>query len=389
MPETTVNIIFLILAVSFAVPVLFALFKLVTTPYRRRIVRHAVISNLTAVMQQDLPLPTALHLAAYGETGAARRIVARIAGLLSNGLSLSEAIRLGFPNCPAIALSLIVAGERSGRLADAAKQAHRTLLDEDGRSSVLQPGMALYAVAVVASIGAALTFTVMLIVPKLEEIGRDFGAPLPKLLETVTRVSQHLVSGALPAMLVPLAVLLLIAGVYFKLRPRRIPVPYRTTRIADSVRWHTPGLRALCRAHAMATVFECLCGALRSGAGLPEAAQLASTVDVNWFARKRMALFAELLSRGANVSRAATQAKLGPLATGALQNGQRTGDLDAALRFLADYHAGLVGRWWLVCRNLAWPLLTLVLGTVVGIFALCFFSPLTALIEHVCEGSGL
>jgi type II secretory pathway component PulF len=283
---------------------------------------------------------------------------------------------------------MIVVGERAGRLADAIQQAHEILRDQDDRKRRLDPSLGPYAFSVVGFMCSILIALMVVIIPKLDEIFRDFDVKSPPLLTTVMDFVGFIAYGPIPRLVLLLVLVAPFFMAYFKLRPRRTPVPYYTSQIADAVRWYTPGLRGMHRGFSMATMFGNLRSLLRSGIGLPNAARLAAGVDVNWYARQRMVRFADLVAQGTNAGRAARDARLGALAASTLENGQRSGDFDAALRYLADYYASLVGRWWLVYRNMAWPVCTLVLGTLVGIVVLGMFTPLVTLIQAMCDSTG-
>ena len=57
--------------------------------------------------------------------------------------------------------------------------------------------------------------------------------------------------------------------------------------------------------------------------------------------------------------------------------------MDAALRYAADYHEAVMSRCWIVMQNLAWPVTTLAVATVVGFVVVAMFLPLVTLINSV------
>jgi len=116
---------------------------------------------------------------------------------------------------------------------------------------------------------------------------------------------------------------------------------------------------------------------------LGSAARLAASLDVNRHVRDRMRCFADLLDAGEGSVEACRTAGLGPVLAVALAAGARSGDMDAALRYAADYHEAIVTRWWITMHSLVWPLCTIAMGAILGFIAVALFLPLVQLINSV------
>ena len=360
------------------------LWKVLVVPYHKSLVKQGVMSHLVALSRQDLPLATGLMLAADGETGLLRRTLGRMASFLSQGASVTQAIRTGYPSCPGIALSLIAAGERAGQLPAVLIHTQTLLEERQRRRQRIEPSIGLYALGVIAFALSLVAIVLVVVIPKYREILVDFETPMPSGMRCLIGVSDWLVDLAFPMLLIAFVTTIVIT--YMRLRPRRTPEPYRTSKLADWFRWRMPFLGAMQFSEAMAAMIPTLRYALRSGLDLPDAARLAATVDVNWFARQRMNRFADLLTDGRDIAQAATQAKLGEIAGTALAGGVRCGDMDAALRYVADYHSNFVSRWWIVLGNLAWPACTFGLALIIGSLVWILFQPLILVIDATGMG---
>ena len=149
----------------------------------------------------------------------------------------------------------------------------------------------------------------------------------------------------------------------------------------DSLRWCVPGLHRAAFSNGMATMLETIRLALRSGMDVAAAARLASELRVNGLLCERMMRFADRLESGTTAGEAARESGLGEVTSVAMAAGQRSGDMDSALRYAADYHAALVSRLWTAWRNLSGPLCVLAGATVVGWVVLALFLPLVHLIN--------
>ncbi len=348
---------------------------------RRRLLERIVVGQISAVVRQNLPLATGLALAADSERGWVQTHLWRISKLLAQGLPLSEAMRLGFPDCSSLVVSLVAAGERAGQLPAALEQAEQYLIERARRKERLDVSVWPYLGGVLAMMIMMVAGIMIAVVPKFKEIFMDFGAELPGMTVMLISISDWFVQGKPPGWLVLLIPIPII--VYASLRPRRFPDIGSMSRLADWIRWRLPGLRRMEFGQGMSVMLRLMRLAVRSGMNLEPAARLATDVDVNTQLRGRMTRFADSLAKGMNVGEAGTAAGLGSVATTALASGQRAGDMDAALRYAADYHEAIVSRWWIMLSRVAWPISTLALATVVGFVILSLFMPLIALINSV------
>ncbi len=369
----------------------YILYRLSTAWLRQRTTHRLVIGTLAMVVRQNLPLATGLRLAADSEKGAVRIHLYRIAALLAQGACLSEAVRRGFPDCPSLPLSLIMAGERSGQLSAALDQAEALLVERARRQERIDVSVWPYVLCVLLFTFLIVSGILVAIIPKFKEIFKDFGTELPPVTmaligaaETITR------NGALAALATLLGFLVFLAlpvGVYLSLRPRRVPDLAVSSQIADWIRWNTPGWHRAQFGAGMAAVLRTVRLGVRAGMNLEAAVRLATGIDVNDQLRPRIRRFADLLASGVPVRSAAQQADLDEVTAVALGGEQRGGDVEAGLRYAADYHDALVNRLWIVLRSLAWPLATLMLGAIVGTVVVALFEPLVFLINAVASGN--
>lgn len=339
-----------------------------------------VISQIAAVVRQNLPLATGLALAAESEQGRPRLQLRHIARLVAGGMTLSEAVRTGFPNCSAMTLGLVAAGEQTGQLSVALDQAEERLFERD-RDRPPDDVPAWSYLLVVTGFAALIVSGIMVaVVPKFKEIFLDFDVVLPLSTRSLIRVSEFFAD--LGWLLIVLIVVLSVA-VYLSLRPRRRPRLAFTSRIADWIRWHTPAWRQVEMSRGMRSILQAMRLGVRSGMSLEPAMRVAEVVDVNDQLKKRLERFRSLVDRGVDLHQAAHQAGLGEVAAVAMAAGKRGGDLDAALRYAADYYSAVASRWWILLRNISWPIGTLVLGVIVGFIVVALFQPLVALINSV------
>lgn len=336
-----------------------------------------VIGAIATVVRQNLPLATGVSLASQSERGAARRYLRQIADLLGQGATLHEAVHRGFPYCSALSLSLITAGERAGQLPAAVTQAENMLIDRTKHwndRTLVWP----YALCVGSMTVLILAGLMVAVVPKYKVICQDFETVLPHSTELLIATAE--VFQSYMGLFILIAALIPI-GVYLRMRPRRTPTLSWVSMLADQIRWWLPSLGRLEFAQGMNVALKTMSLGVRSGMDLAPSAGLASQVDMNAELRQRLARFTELLDQGSTAREAAKKARLGKVTCIAMASGERSGDMVRALNYAADYYGAIGSRMLTVLRNLAWPLTTLILASMVGFVVVAMFEPLIALID--------
>jgi type IV pilus assembly protein PilC len=347
--------------------------------FQRSAIERIVIGQIGTVLRQNLPLATALSLAGDSERGMARVHLKRISRFLSQGASLPEAMRLGYPECSRLVLSLTEAGERAGRLPAAIEQAEEYLVRKARWRRLFDVPVGLY-VAIVMSFACFMVSGIMVaVVPKFKAIFQDFGTRLPGLTLALIDISAWFVQGTPPGWVL----VVLIPFIWLAMRVWYVDGRPLTARISESVRATLPGVRRMEFGHCMSEMLRLMRTAIASGMDLGSAARLAASLDVNRHVRDRMRCFADLLDAGEGSVEACRTAGLGPVLAVALAAGARSGDMDAALRYAADYHEAIVTRWWITMHSLVWPLCTIAMGAILGFIAVALFLPLVQLINSV------
>ena len=289
---------------------------------------------------------------------------------------MSEAIQLGFRECSTLVVSLVAAGEKAGRLPAALEQAEEYLIRKARWRRVFDIPLSLYVLIVLTAACFVVSGIMVAVIPKFKQIFADFGTTLPPHTVTLIDASEWFVTGTPPGwILVMMIPLVWVALRFWKVDGRPV-----TRRIGEFVRASLPGVRRMEFGQAMAEMLRLMRTAVAGGIDLGSAARISSTLDVNTHLRDRMRAFADLLERGTGPSDAGKVAELGPVLATALAAGTRSGNMDAALRYAADYHEAIVTRWWVLAHSLAWPLCTVLLGTIVAFIVRALFEPLVQLI---------
>ncbi|MHC4489079.1 MAG: type II secretion system F family protein [Planctomycetota bacterium] len=356
--------------------------------------RHAtaayVVSTIGSSMRQNLPLPMALESAASGLTDHRSIILRRIQKWLVQGYSLTESIKRGYPKCPGYVVAMIAAAERIDQLPLAIKSIEADIVTKADESRKIRPVHAFYPVILIVFTFFIVLGLVTKVIPAFETV----------LIET-TEVAQFPAStrfliwitsfiaydyGWLIIFLFALVVLVVVpASIRIKFRPRRPGKPYLTSRIVDSIKWHSPVLHWFEKNYSMVQVVELLRLSLKADGTVNNAIANTLGLDVNNCFRKRLKKWLEKVEQGDNISTAARQAGLGsPLAWAFDEQVNQSNTLtvletlESLYRSNYSYYANLV-------RFIMWPCVTLILGAMVGFVVYAIFSPLVTIVHHTAD----
>lgn len=362
----------------------------------RRRARSAIIfRHLGIIVQQNLPLSPALQAAAASEAGLTKQILLRLARRSTMGIPLSQAIATGYPNVPALALSVIQAGERTGTLPDAFRELNERMSRDPEPADGGAARRWLLSSTILMALTSVYLTACFFVFPRCVNIFADFGIEGQRSTFLIRELAQAgnplgpmpptLAGGVFRALITGLLVatpLFLVCGLSW-LRPRNADRVSAISVLRDLVQWCLWPTRRLawasCCAHALSTLRL----TIAAGWPLPEAVERASEIDANHFARRRLRQWAERLRGGDDAIASGRALHLPEMLLAQVAIGLRDGDLDAPLHLAEDYYRHLENRWKAFFLQLLWPLTTLYLGAIVGIVSVVLFQTLTSLIDNL------
>ena len=349
---------------------------------------RSLIGHLSAITNLNLPLPGALKIAGQSEPGLMGHTLRQMALHTAAGKPLAEALQRAHAGCSPLVVSVVAAGEQAGQLPQALADLEQTMTDQlrqasTGLSKNRQYWLYLLVLALITFF--VLTSVMIVIMPKFEEIFRDFNVTLPGVTVALLDLSGWFLGGPVLVLLSALLLCLIVAGVIAL--ALRDPQETIARTILDTCGW-IPGLsRPIAFGQGMSTAVRVVAMGLASGMTLQRACGLAATLDVNRYLRRRWVNFARLLDGGMPGPQAAERAGLGNVFAWACRTLSRgSADVSAVLQHAADYHRAMADRWWRALAGMLWPLVTCALGCMVGFVVLALFMPLIALINATMGG---
>ncbi len=377
--------------VSYFVPLLFVLAIIAVIASlvnyglaARRVTLMNVFSTIGSSVRQNLPLPMALDCAAAGHEYTTALILRSVGTWLVKGYSLTEALRRGYPQCPARAVAMVAAGERVDQLPAALKVIETDLKASTMERRRLRPVHPFYPV-VVLIIALLLVLGLMkFVIPSFKAVLEEMaGGSLPTSTRILLEISQALFRGANGVVLLGLLLLIVVGPwLYGKSRKRRPQRPYLHTWLIDTLTWYLPIVHWFERNRSMVQVVELLRMALNAGCPVNEAIRGTLQLDVNLFFRSRLASWLRRVERGEDIAESARRSGLGAALAWAF-GGAQTGNTPAVLEMLESYYRSNYSYRVNLARFILWPCGIILLGLTVGFIVHAVFSPGVAVLGHM------
>jgi type II secretory pathway component PulF len=284
-------------------------------------------------------------------------------------------------------VSLIGAAERTGQL----PQTLARIMDEDQDTPEQAERSAFgrwYPLMMTLVLLGVTTMVMVFVVPKMEEIFKDFGMRLPTVTRTLISISRAIFQADLfdiPLLLIVIVVVavVMLGGMFERIwtQPQELPRP----TWLDYLAWATPVWHGVVRDRGVADACDTIAGALRGGQPLHRAIEEATTLRMNDVLRQRLREWQAGVEAGQPADDAARQAKLPPLFVGMIGSG-RGADPAAPVEILATYYHGRFSRARELIRAGAVPIMALLFGGIILFIAAGLFTPLISMIDSLSGG---
>jgi type IV pilus assembly protein PilC len=274
---------------------------------------------------------------------------------------------------------MVELGERTGHIEDMLRQMATYLEREDQVAGRVRSAMAYPAFVILLAVGVVgLLMTTAL--PALTQMFKEFDSELPlptRILITVTEFS-----GAHRMEILAGIALFALGGMWLFSKPVG-------KRILDRVALTVPVLREITINANAARFSRTLSILLRAGLPVTEIMHLVVRTTDNGVLQRAVDGVRQRLTDGEGLS--APMAAAGcfpPLLVQMTAVGEETGTLDANLEITAEYYTREVDQKVDALAGMMTPLLTLVIGGIVGFIALSLIMPMYQLIGHINDASG-
>jgi len=265
-------------------------------------------------------------------------------------------------------VSMVSVGEESGRLVEVLQ----LLADQMEKSHTLRArirGALIYpAIVVIAMVGIGILMF-LFVVPRLKEVFADFDVSLPITTRFIFWLSEFLLTKWY------LVIPVLIAGgwVFVKMLGT-----HQGKQVRDKVFMRVPVFRNLLREIASAQIARTLSSLIIAGVPIVRGLQIVSNTLQNVYFKASLAASAASVEKGKTIHEALEPYEwvYPPLVIEMVAVGEETGKLGELLQRLADFYEAEVDRTTQNLAGIIEPVLMVVIGAVVGVFAVSMIMPM-------------
>jgi type II secretory pathway component PulF len=272
-------------------------------------------------------------------------------------------------------VSIIKVGEESGTLEESLKVLTRQMEREHELRSKIIGAMVYPAVIICAMIGVGILMLVM-VIPKLAETFRDLNVELPATTRFIIALANFFVTKWYILVLIIIILIFLI---------RRVSKTSPGKRFFDSVSLKFPIISPIIKKTYAAHTVRTLSSLIVSGVPIIEALDIVAGTLGNVYFKNAIVDATEKVKKGIKLSEALKpyDKLFSPLVIQMIQVGEETGETSGILLKLADFFEEEITE---VTRNLSSviePLLMLLIGGVVGFFAISMFQPIYSMLGSI------
>ena len=304
-----------------------------------------------------------------------REVVASVIESIEGGQTLSQAMEGQSKVFNKVFISLIRAGEATGQLSEVLRSLSESLKWEDELASQTKK-IVMYPAFVGSIVLAATFFLMMYMVPQLKQFVKNMGQVLPMQTQVLFYISDALVAYWYVALLLPV---LLVFGVLVMLHTN----PTARFRF-DGIKLKLPLVGDILRKIILSRFANTF--ALLYASGIPILDSIRTTQDVvgNLVVRQGLERVEQLIGEGQNVT--AAFHSIGffpPLVIRMLRVGESTGALDDALMNVSYFYNRDVKESVEKVQQMIEPMLTVLLGTLLGWIMLAVLGPVYDVISKI------
>jgi type IV pilus assembly protein PilC len=345
--------------------------------------------QLSTLQDAGLPLLRSLQiLEGQQKPGKLKNVLQGVCEDVEGGTSLSDAMAKHPRAFNRLYTKMVAAGEVGGVLDIILQRLAEFMEKAESLKRKIRAAM-IYPIAVVVIAVLIVAFIMVFIIPKFEEIFKDFGVALPALTRVLINVSRWMAGNGV-GQVVPGWVFVifspLIFWILFKLA-RKSP-PGRAA--LDTLVFWMPLFGNLIRKTVTARFTRTLGTLISAGVPILEAILITRDTSGNYVFEKALTGVHDSIREGESFAGPLREAKVcDAIVVNMIDVGEETGDMDVMLLKVADNYDEEVDVAVSGLIKLIEPLLIVFLGGAVGTIVVSMFLPLVAMIESLQQGGAV
>jgi len=337
----------------------------------------AFTRQLSTLQDAGLPILRSLQiLETQQKPGLLKAIVGGVADEVEGGGSLSEAMAKYPKAFDKLYVNMINAGEAGGvldiilsRLADFMEKSERL------KKKII--GAMIYPVVVITIAVGIVSMIMIFVIPKFEEIFRDFGLKLPPVTEVLLLMSNFMAKqyGWAYLMASPIVIMLLL---------KLIRMSDGGRYAVDVMKLKIPIMGGIISKSSIARFTRTLGTLISAGVPILDAINITKETSGNEVYARALSKVHDAIREGESMADPLRATKVvDALVVNMVDVGEETGDLDKMLMKIADNYDSDVDVMVSSLISIMEPVMVVVLGVIVGFIVIALFMPMVTLIQGV------
>ncbi|MDP3958182.1 MAG: type II secretion system F family protein [bacterium] len=332
--------------------------------------------NLAAMVAAGLPISRGIEVLEKQTTnGKFKKVLSAVGKTIKDGGSLSDGLKKYPSVFPPLMVAMVHAGEESGGLAPALREAgvhlekHYALVKKV-RGAMIYPAIIICAIVVIGAL------MLIYVVPTLTATFKELKVELPASTKLIIFISDLLTDYTIPALLGIAA----IGGAFFL--ALRTP---RGKRALDLAILKLPLIGNLAKEVNSARTARTLSSLLTAGVSVTDALAITKDVLQNSYYKEALESAGAHVQKGGAISDMfKSHEALFPVMVGEMAEvGEETGKLSEMLVDIASFYEGEVEAATKDLSIIIEPVLMVVIGAAVGFFAISMISPTYSLLNNI------
>jgi type IV pilus assembly protein PilC len=349
----------------------------------------AFTRQLSTLQDAGLPLLRSLQiLEGQLKPGKLKNILISVCEDVEGGSALSEAMSKHPKAFDRLYSKMVNAGEIGGVL-DIILQRLAEFMEKSQRLRRKIRGALVYPVVVITVAIAILTFIMVVIIPKFEEIFTDFGVELPGLTLWLVNTSRWM-AGQNAGQKIPGAVFVVCAPIFVWLLFKLIRKAGPGRAVTDTLFLWSPVFGKLVRKTTIARFTRTLGTLISAGVPILEAVLITRDTSGNYVFEKALTKVHDSIREGESFADPLRESKTcDAIVVNMIDVGEETGELDAMLLKIADNYDEEVDVAVASLVSLLEPMMVVVIGGIVGTIVVSMFLPMVKMIESLQGGNAV
>jgi len=343
--------------------------------------------QMSTLQDAGLPLLRSLQiLEQQQKPGKLKTILAAVCEDVEGGNTLSESFAKHPKAFDRLYCKMVAAGEVGGVL-DVILQRLADFMEKGQRLARRIKGAMIYPACVISIAVAIVTGIMYFVIPKFQEIFKDFGVKLPAPTVFLIDSSKWIAGTASKDQAVPGVIWIMAApfAIFFGFKLLR-KTNFGRAGI-DIVLLKVPGVGNLTRKTVVARFTRTLGTLISAGVPILEAVLITRDTCGNYVFEKALNKVHDSIREGESFATPLRQSKVvDSLVVNMIDVGEETGDMDVMLTKIADNYDEEVDVAVGSLLSLLEPFMVIILGGIIGGIVLALFLPLVSMIESVSGG---